>query len=275
MKVFILAIDGLEYNLVEKWKLNNLKQVTYGKGKCFVTREVPYTPTMWVSFITGKHPSEHGVDAWWSWGKFLDWIRLKTPLAKIKGKKKVFLPLLNFFRIKPRRLITRADWKKDLRTIFDVVRPSIGLFIPGYNESIEFHNFTEDMSIEEIERVALKNHEKRKRIMFKKIKEEWKLFMVWFDIVDLFGHMFWTLDPQKIKWCYREADSLAREIKKRIGDSILLIVSDHGMKLSDDGVTGYHSDHFFWSLNIKTSWRPRYITDFYEKILEWSAREES
>ena len=52
-------------------------------------------------------------------------------------------------------------------------------------------------------------------------------------------------------------------------DVIILIVSDHGMQDSGDGITGNHSRHAFWSLNIKTTWKPNSITDFYSKIINW------
>jgi len=66
-------------------------------------------------------------------------------------------------------------------------------------------------------------------------------------------------------------DELVKKVKSKIkGKHIFLIVSDHGMRLSEDGVSGNHSFHFFWSLNIKMDWKPRYFTDFFPKIIEWS-----
>jgi len=32
---------------------------------------------------------------------------------------------------------------------------------------------------------------------------------------------------------------------------------------------GKHSEHAFYSLNVRTEWKPKVVTDFYEKILEW------
>lgn len=283
MKVFILAIDGLEYNLVEKWDLKNLKQTVYGKGKSFITRDVPYTPTMWTSFITGKYPEEHKINTWWTWGIFEHFKKLPI-ISKIRGKGK----FLKLFGINPRRLVKRTDWKVNIETIFDKIRPSIPLFIPAYNESEKFHQFekelnifdlirkrgNEKMPIETLEEIILKNHQKRKEIMFEEIEKDWKLFMVWFDLCDLFGHVFWTINFPKIRWAYYEFDSLVKKIKEKIKDKYLfLIVSDHGMELSEDGVTGNHSDHFFWSLNIKTDWRPKDFTSFFDFIIENAKKE--
>jgi len=46
MKVMILAFDGLEYELVEKFNLKNLKQIEYGKVRipkeCFIEVKSPH-----------------------------------------------------------------------------------------------------------------------------------------------------------------------------------------------------------------------------------------
>ena len=32
---------------------------------------------------------------------------------------------------------------------------------------------------------------------------------------------------------------------------------------------GKHSEHAFYSLNVRTEWKLKVVIDFYEKILEW------
>ena len=75
MRVFILALDGLEYELVKKWRLTNLLQNYCDTFK--IPREYfivgvnrwagnkviasPYTPIIWTSFLTGRKPDDHGV----------------------------------------------------------------------------------------------------------------------------------------------------------------------------------------------------------------------
>ena len=53
MRVFILGIDGLEYNFVERYRLGNLKQMEYGKTDLSDMEEI-LTPILLGSFITGK-----------------------------------------------------------------------------------------------------------------------------------------------------------------------------------------------------------------------------
>ena len=71
-RAFILALDGLEYELVVRWNLRQLMQKTFGKysiPKYYMheTEEglTPYTPIIWVSFLTGKHPKEHNIKSMW------------------------------------------------------------------------------------------------------------------------------------------------------------------------------------------------------------------
>ena len=275
-KVFILAIDALEHYFVEEWNLKNLMQKTYGSidvskkyGRNGASR--PYTPIVWTSFITGKPPSVHGVDKWDTYGKFLDWVRQKTPLSRIKGKRKISSKL----GILP-RFINREDWKdKNLSTIFDAIKPSIALFIPAYNERETFREdifltlWTRTKSIDECVNKIWEIHELRIKEMYERLNDDWELFMVWFDLADLMGHICYGRRFYEFRKAYEVLDDLAFRIKSVLPeDVIMLIASDHGMKGSEDGVTGTHSNHSFWSLNIETDWKPKDITDIAPKILE-------
>ena len=103
------------------------------------------------------------------------------------------------------------------------------------------------------------------------MNQEWKLLMAYFRIPDLLGHIYFVKSPLKLMNCYLELNKLTMQLKEKLSkDTIMLIVSDHGMEASKDGVTGTHSKHAFWSLNIKTEWKPKDITDFYQKIIEWA-----
>lgn len=53
---FILGLDGLEYHLLEKWNLTNLKQREYGKITVPIERKakVPVSPEVWASFLTER-----------------------------------------------------------------------------------------------------------------------------------------------------------------------------------------------------------------------------
>ncbi|RLJ01457.1 MAG: hypothetical protein DRP10_04065, partial [Candidatus Aenigmatarchaeota archaeon] len=52
--IIILAIDALEYELVEKFNCQNLKQKFYGKTDISEFTQ-PRTIVLWSSFMTGKN----------------------------------------------------------------------------------------------------------------------------------------------------------------------------------------------------------------------------
>jgi len=66
-KVLILGLDALEYDLVEKWNLKNLKQEEYGKTELPIKKEdgylypEPATVIIWPCFITGMPPKKMGI----------------------------------------------------------------------------------------------------------------------------------------------------------------------------------------------------------------------
>jgi len=273
----VLALDALEYNLVVKWKLRNLMQKQYGFFK--VGREYwlnpkakfcePLTPIIWTSFITGRKPREHGVRSWWVYGGILDRLRWLPIIRHIKGKRKI----LKFFGIKP-HVVNREDL--ECKTIFDVVRPSVALFVPGYNEPTRIHEILSEAfergGTKTYVRMIWKIHEWRKRILFRTLSraKEWKLFMVWFDLADLIGHVCIKKNRIELLKAYLELNRMAGRLQELVpDDTLFLIVSDHGMQAVENDVAGRHSDHAFWSLNIEIDWRPNDFTEFYPKILEF------
>ncbi len=270
MRVFILALDGLEYELVMGWKLHNLMQEHCGKYRAPISPRYgkPHTPSAWVSFITGLPPEEHGIDDWWKWGRLLDWIRLHPPFRWIKNKRVIAAAL----GIKP-KTYTREDLR--VETIFDAVKPSIALFVPGYNEPPEPHyelNEALRRGIREYERKIWEIHNWRVSKLTERLNDEWRLFMVWLDLADLLGHIYIVKNRARLLKAYWELDWLAGWLRAKLlsedPHTAFLIVSDHGMQVSDDGVTGDHSPHGFWSSNVPLPREPKEITDFRDIILE-------
>ena len=100
--------------------------------------------------------------------------------------------------------------------------------------------------------------------------------VIYFETVDWLGHLWYCKNKIGLYKAYKKFDDLVEEVKSYLNnDDILLIISDHGMQDSGDGVTGNHSDHNFWSLNIETDWKPHDITDYYPKILELCGGDDS
>ena len=273
-RVCVLGLDGLEYDLVTRWNLVNLMQKQWGKIPVdprlyYSDTGQPYTPMVWATFITGKMPEEHGIKSWWKQYRLAKLSR-KPPFSCLKRWK-----TLRKLAVK---LGVRVMDRQDLRvpSLFDLVKPSMAIHIPGYNFPIWIWDKIADAlskSVEEYARVTRGIYELEKRELLKAItsESEWKLVMMWTGIADFYGHAYLSRNPTAVEQVYRDLDLFAAEVASKLPeDSILLIVSDHGMTIGDDGEPK-HSDHAFWSLNIETEWKPRSFTDFFGKILEWTA----
>ena len=98
MKVFVLALDGLEYRLIRKWRLTNLLQNYHGVFKIqrqyFITGSLkwasykivasPYTPIIWTSFLTGKKPYDHGIKELRTYVKIPEALRYLKVIHRVK-----------------------------------------------------------------------------------------------------------------------------------------------------------------------------------------------
>ncbi len=280
MKVFILALDGLEYDLVVKWRLKNLLQRTYGKlrvGEEYWTWTSgfgrPYSPLVWTSFITGAKPRAHGITGFWTYrSKPIEWIRKLPLIAKFRGKR----AFLSRFGVKP-QLQQKRDLK--VRTMFDVIQPSFAIDVLGYNPEMEIRaKQFRCRNVEDYMKTARTGFLELRKKMFDLLEEPWKLFMFYVHYTDAAGHC-WPFG--RLKLVYQLMDLLTTEIKDRLEeDTIFLIISDHGIETTDrligqskdlKGAPKHcHSMHAFYSLSFETSWKPKDITDFYPKILQWS-----
>jgi len=279
VKVVILGFDGLEYNLVERFKLENMKQTQYGKilipKECY-TETVdprgervyePYTPFVWSAFLTGRLPHEVGINraTLQKWNssllQLLRVLSVKLRLHKIRGKGK----LLEKFGFKR----SSFSWK-DYRcpTIFDYAdKPKI-INVPTISE--EWGIKLEGKKFDEIIKAAWRRFYWVKKEALKAIEEDWDLFMVYTRLLDVIGELCYGKFMTLFK-AYTSCNHFVGEVKERLDEkeTIFLIVSDHGMERFGNTLFGKHSNYGFYSLNIKTEWKPRFIIDFFPKIIEW------
>lgn len=122
------------------------------------------------------------------------------------------------------------------------------------------------ISFNEMERELWTIRKKLIQKLFKAVSGDWRLFMFYDWSLDTFAHIYLPKHLDKLRRVYIKTDLLISRLKKVLPKDILfLIVSDHGI----DKETGLHSNHAFYSVNVKINWRPVKITDFYSKIQEW------
>jgi hypothetical protein len=278
MRVFILALDGLSFERVNRWNLKHLKQKQSGFLPSIVNGKhgEPLSPQVWGSFITGI---VQDIDDWRVYARPIEWIRWNTPLRHIRGSesvtktfgKKVLIPLLSFIRLQ-KKYVERRGLKGT--TIFDLIPKSIAVNVPTYNLDLEWL-FGYTQKILEGEMDAYEDHVKNNtKLMIqetiRRIPEDWDLFMTWIPIADQMGHVF-IKRTKKMRDIYSRLNMLAFNISSRLPeDCIMVIISDHGMRVSSDDVSGCHSPFAFYSFSREVKLRPRRITDFYDLIGAWA-----
>jgi hypothetical protein len=238
--IVILAIDALEYDLVEKFRCRNLMQKFYGKTDISEFSE-PRTMVLWSSFMTGKNMEQEilalGDKEMWN--------------ARIETARTFFSEFIN---------------------------PAI-IDLPGYNYDIPQHATERDLlrqffdtpsnpekeSLrEEYNRVAFDHYKKIKRKFSQALLESHDLVLCYFSIADVIGHLNFG-NTILMKMIYRDLDEIAGSV-----DSPLLVVSDHGMK--PIGIFGDHSSYGFWSSNAYDLGVPG-ISSFSKIVLDHSRQQ--
>jgi len=265
MRVCILAYDGLDYYLVRDGDYPNLKQAEHGLVD--ISGFTLSTYVLWASFITGLEQTQHKVRFLW---KFIP-ERLYSFLAPKVER------ILDKFSMLRREVIGIADlWhtkedfrRKGIKTIFDYAKRPVAISIPSYNESetdIWIALRTDFVSGHEealrFMKYIWKVHEDKKREVLRRLREEeWDLFMAWFALADLVGHLLWY-DEEQMTAAYRDLDEFAGLVRDLIPeDTLLLIVSDHGT------IRDRHVPYAFYSSNIRLGLeRPR-ITSFFRIVI--------
>jgi hypothetical protein len=227
--IVILAIDALEYDLVEEFRCRNLMQQFYGKTDISEFSE-PRTMVLWSSFMTGVNMEREilarGDKAMWN-------TRIETA-----------------------------------RTFFSGFATPAIIDLPGYTYDIPQHEAERDLlrkffeadgnpekeSLRQVyNRVAFDHHKKIKRNFSKALGESHDLVLCYFSIADVIGHLNFG-NTLLMKMIYRDLDEIAGSV-----DFPFLVISDHGMKPL--GIFGDHSAYGFWSSGAYDLGVPK-ITDF-------------
>lgn len=237
--IVVLAIDALEYNMVEEFNCNNLKQKFYGKTDLEEFSE-PRTMVLWCSFMTGKNKEKEilAVGDKEMWNIKLD---IKdTFFARFENPKILDLPGFNYDR-------GQHDMERSLlKQFFDA---------EGDEEKEDIRK--------KYNSYAFEHHRKIKKEFSGALNGDYDFLLGYFSVADVIGHLNFG-NRMLMKMIYRDLDEIAGWIK-----DTLIVLSDHGMERI--GMFGDHSNYGFWSTEFKDLGRPR-ITDFPEIIKEISEK---
>lgn len=259
-KFFILGLDGLEYDLVERWNLKSLKQHEYGKIDVPINERlgVPTSPEVWASFLTGRHMKKE--------------IARKFPIGTILRVMKFIRRHLNIGfglgKVLTKKAAGRFPALKE-KTFLDITR-SKEVNVPYYSYDhatfdINHRFLTKKISLEEAldDLKSVYKNSKRRILDKTEMINDFDVVFAFMHFPDILQHLLLTR-PQRIKYLYYDLDHYVLTLKKRIRESFtFIIISDHGFALE----TGLHSDHGYYSSNKPLNPKPKQITDFFWIII--------
>ena len=259
-KVFILGLDGLEYNFVEKWNLAHLKQLEYGKIKVPIEKDekIPLTPKVWAAFLTGKPLADM---------RFVKPLRIEIPLKILRFARKHIKISLGLGK----RIASKAPSrfpKLKQKTFLDIVKfKEVNSPYYSYDGKVLdiFHRFYNGkLTLKETINALKKLYELRKKqILHEAINlQDIDGVFAYMHFPDALQHLLFNKSLE-IKKLYIDLDSYVSILKSRVKSSLFLIVSDHGFDLE----TKNHSKHGFYSSNMPLNPKPKQITDFYNLIV--------
>jgi len=293
MKVLILAFDGLEYNLVEKWKLENLKQERYYKleipDECFkysltsrgeLVHE-PWTPFVWSSIVTGKLPVEIGLTEVnvQEWDNIL-LQKIRSLIVRLKLNKRMITRFLVNdkgkglekigFRKKYFNLIEKSKYPTFFQNIDDTLPINIPLVfqLRSFKEEVNWKLKLKGEGIEEFLAEIWKEYRRVTSITLDAITaNKWKLIMSYVRLLDTVGELQYGRFVKMHK-AYMECNLYAGRVNELIGDdTALIILSDHGIEEMPNTKYGKHSDHAFFSINRDLLETPKNIIDIFPIVV--------
>jgi len=265
-KIIVLGIDGLEYNLVEKWRLDNLMQKKFCKLN-LSDFKVIVTPPIWGSMITGIVDKEI-IELWTKYIKLIgndEKLDEKTS-TKILGK---IIPekigawfqnhLIQFFvGGNPFEMTANYVKNKNQKTVFDLFKKSWTNGIPGFGKNVSGEE-QRKLTVQAIMgnkkpyiEFILEKYYEDKLLLLNELKKQDNDLIFWYTpMLDNFGHMGMGNPLKLMMKHYLEINNLVGEIIKMCPSSIIYVISDHGMERIDQKKSswGAHSDHAFFSSN--------------------------
>jgi len=235
--MIILGMDGLEYDLVEKWDLKHLKQTTYGKTDLTGFTQLR-TIILWSSFLTGENKQEEimaGGDAV-MWDK--KWDIKETFFKNFEKVCTIDVPSFNYVK-------EQHDKERALMKAF-----------------FEEENEDKQQEIrEEFNKHCFDHHKKIKKEFWAEVGQDYDLLMAYFNISDVIAHLSFG-NTFLMKMIYQDLNELVGQVKAKFPEAKIMVISDHGMKSL--GYFGEHTSYSFWSLNWDAGLDNPKITDFAE-----------
>ncbi|MHA2284077.1 MAG: alkaline phosphatase family protein [Promethearchaeota archaeon] len=274
--IIVLGLDGLEYNLVEEFRLNAIKLKACSKTN-LEDFDVVVTPPIWASMLTGKIIKEMMAVFRSAAAKVLTDDSKKTNLLRM------IIPL------RFRRLLARM-WDKTIpkvkgnpmdytlnflernnyHTIFDEATNPVYNKIPGFNvirksKLLRIAFMGKDFK-DVAEKSCLMKIKNLGKDLLNLMEKDYDLIFWYTNALDNLGHIFFGRKMKTMDY-YMRINRLVADIIQTLSDTDkLYIISDHGMKAVGEG--GLHSTYGFFSSNTgETIKKPKELYSLLKKNL--------
>ncbi|RLI77049.1 hypothetical protein DRP04_11955 [Archaeoglobales archaeon] len=268
-RIFILGLDGLEYELVERWNLVHLKQSEYGKLEVPINEKShqPLTPEVWGAFLVGKQLN-------------VDIEKMNHPLVLIFRILKFLRKYINISlglgnKIQNKIPVKRWGMMKygiplDQKTFLNLTK-SKAINVPFYNnDTYTFHIAylfdRGELSLKQAIKAYQRIYMKRKEVILSEVEKihDENVIFAYMHFPDVLEH-FTFKRPWIVRKHYLDLNNFVSILRGKIEDSTLfLIVSDHGFNLKK----GTHTRYGFYSSSQPLNPKPTRITDFFHLILQ-------
>lgn len=283
-KVLVVAFDGMDRELIQKFELENIPQEEFGGIDNDTEISERMTSELFASFITGETYEEHGAKG------LVDNLTCRDKVAKFLIPNFLVSHVRGFRSMKElvkesKSLKNTKYVKEDLQvqTLFDKIDASLPLYVPSYNPSIYWllalphgavRYFEEERFVEESRHdteVRLRQGTATQPAFFDVTKDFWDFIMLHLHDPDAFQDThLGDLEEE-----YERLDDIAGEILDEYGDEwTVIFMSDHGRPEEKSG-PHEHNKNAFYSCNRELFGdETPHITDFHDKILELTGNEE-
>jgi len=284
-KIIVLGIDGLEYDLVEKWRLQNIMQKTHCKLD-LSDYKVVVTPPIWGSMITGKIDEE--IMKMWERtteisGNFDSnknlkqkwWAKIGTAVLPLSFQDWIWSKFFEKRMGSPIETSTNYVMEKKQINIFQFFEKPWTNGIPSYGRA--YTDSTEKKLLNKVFQgekkpyinYSIENYQNDKTQLFSTIEKKENDIIFWYvALLDKLGHIYIKNSIPLMNY-YMELNGVVGEVKEKCPDSYIYVISDHGMK-PYKGIWGMHSDHAFFSSNTgETIGKPFQL---YDLILKYKTQ---
>lgn len=264
-KLLILGLDGLEYKLVYRWKLENLLQDFHGIFRVGDISRL-YTPLIWSSILCGFNVAQAGYTYEKAVRKSMGKLGLLHEIKKVFfGEKQRMWTMRKILRklgllqppefIMPAKLLMQTFLKRFEKFGVKV----FAIEVPGYNEK------TNGIFRDQMPELATRGNWREKKDFLKNVMQEtekrfartkdnlekYDLLMIYIPLPDLAHHLFFKGFKSRIEimTLYKWLETKTKEVlisAQRINFKTL-IISDHGFDMKKY----YHSPYGFWSANFQ------------------------